>query len=156
MEDFLQFVNWTLHLWDQSTGQVRKLAAAPVGIKRGPVPFPVLAHGKASWLAASEADFAELHLLDLGTARDRIIASERLGSAAFVWPLLIWPAAESDTSPTVLHAYDVAGEVVVELPKPLKDVQNPSTVIAGRDGQLAWGSADYRTLWVGARPWLLL
>jgi hypothetical protein len=141
------FLDWTLNLWDAATGRSRTLGSAPAGATRGPVPWPMVSHGLVAWIAPALPEFAALHLYTAETGTDAKVITGRLGSPVFVWPLLIWSQADSDTAPLRLHAYDVNSGQLVPIPKPLEGVENPNTIMGGREGQLAWGSADFHSLW---------
>jgi len=143
--------SWSLHAWDQRTGQQMLLARSEGGEgPRGQPPLPALRGTAAAWAqpvgGAGPLPHAQVHLFDLARGRDTVLATGTVSSPVFAGPYLIWARLDGRGA-TALQAVEASSLRPVTLPNNLAH-PGPVGYLAGSQRYLAWSSGDLARLTV--------
>ena len=149
------YFDWTLYAWDSKTNRVVRLADAARQngeLITGPVAWPVVKDGVASWSQAISSSVSELHLYLLSTSQDRVIATGTVSDPVFVGSWLVWDHLDAIGKRSVLAFADARTGQSTTGPSALLNVLNP-TMLVGNGQSLAWASSGLQELWVWRTAW---
>jgi hypothetical protein len=139
---------WDLYAWDsQGSGTPHVIARDPGTAANGPVEWPQVRNGKATWIQGMADGTQQVHLLDLATGQDKVVHTGHLGASLFAGDLLVWTEALRANGPVTLAAVSATTGAPATLPAPLAQARTAPATIAGDGTTWAWTSADYRTLY---------
>ncbi len=141
--------DWSIHAWNQLTGQTETLATSRSGaggFATGQPPAPVVWSGLASWAQPMTGGNYDLELVALSGGSMRTLASGKLSSPVIAGPYLIW-AEQSSTGKTYFHAIYTSTLKPAPLPSALRGPQSVQ-YLAGSGRYLAWSNTTLNTLMV--------
>jgi hypothetical protein len=152
---------WTLYSWDSRAGGApRQLAANATDASgqpvNGPMLYPVVYDGVASWTAGTPAGTTELHRYDLAGGGDSVVRSGHPADPFLLGGLLVWPESAAPDALTALHAVAAGTGSPAALPGPVAAVTGPAFISGGDSAgvrTVAWATADVRTLYAWRAGW---
>jgi hypothetical protein len=153
--------SWTLYSWDSRAGGAPKRLAAnatdaggqPVN---GPMLYPVVHAGMASWTAGTPAGTTELHRYDLASGTDSVARSGHPADPFLLGGLLVWPESAAPDALTALHAVSAGTGSPAALPGPVAGITGPAFISGGDSAgvrTVAWATEDVRTLYAWRAGW---
>lgn len=153
--------SWTLYSWDSRAGGTpERLAANATGGNgqpvTGPMLYPVVYDGVASWTAGTPAGTTELHRYDLASGRDSVVRTGHPADPFLLGGLLVWPESAAPNALTALHAVAAGTGTPAALPGPVAAVTGPAFISGGDSAgvqTVAWASADVRDLYAWRAGW---
>jgi hypothetical protein len=152
---------WTLYSWDSRAGGApRQLAANATDASgqpvNGPMLYPVVYDGVASWTAGTPAGTTELHRYDLAGGADSVVRSGHPADPFLLGGLLVWPESAAPDALTALHAVAAGTGSPAALPGPVAAVTGPAFISGGDSAgvrTVAWATADVRSLYAWRAGW---
>ena len=138
---------WDLYAWDsQGSAAPRVIATDPGTTANGPVEWPQVHDGQATWIQGLPDGTQQVHLYDLPTGHDKAVHTGHLGTSRFAGDLLVWTEADHPDVPATLAAATTTG-APAKLPPPLAQIQTAPTTIASDGTTWAWTTPDYSALY---------
>jgi len=145
--------DWSVLAWNKDTGARSTIATSRLPDSTflfGQPPYPSLRNGVVTWAQPlprrGDVNESEIHARSLGTGRDAVLASGRVGAPVFAGRYLIWAHREADSRYS-FQAVDAESLAPIDLPDRLRD-PGPIVYVAGSAQFLAWSGEGSQTVTV--------
>jgi hypothetical protein len=145
---------WKIYAWDSTAGGTPQLIANSAGkdIPAGPFVVPQVSGGKATWVFPLADGRREVHLYDLATGRDKIVAVAHVYRSAFVGDLLVWEESDAPGAETVLKAVHADTARPTALPPVVAAIRQTGEIV-GDGTTWAWLAPDYSGVYEWKPGW---
>jgi hypothetical protein len=144
--------DFTVWSWDSRTGRLRQIGAAtrsPGGVFwPSSWQAPVALNGYATWeQGAGENGLGDVHVVDLGNGRGRVVRRGHVGGSFLVdGSLVVWPESMKPGALTVMRAASATTGRAVATPLALRNLRGGLAPVT--DGKaLAYETDKWRSLW---------
>lgn len=145
---------WAAFAWDSAGTAAPGLIADNRGGGPGPWFFTSAHKGKAAWVqgVGDKGDRAAIHLRDLASGVDTVIAEGTVNSPVFFGDLLVWRDVDQTTKYGRFQAMSIVDGSRVEPPEPLRHALADQHVAAD-ERTIVWVSDELRTLHAWRADW---
>ena len=145
---------WAAFAWDSESTQAPLLIGDNRKGSPGPWFFSVVHQGKVSWVqgVGRNNDRASVHLYDLATRKDKVVAEGPVNSPVFFGDLLVWRHVDQTTKKGRFHAVSAKDGTPARLPGVLREAFADQHVAADQH-TIVWTADLLRTLYVWRTGW---
>ena len=135
--------DWSLVAWNRDTGARSTIATSRLAdgsFLFGQPPLPAIRKGVVTWAQPlpkrGDVNESEIHIRDLASGRDVVVASGRVGAPVFAGGDLVWARRDPDGAYS-FQATDATTLRAAELPDALRE-PGPILYVAGSAHLIAW------------------